>query len=286
MNLADLRHDKYRGTAPKLPMCQMLLTKGKTKETGFESLTPILFVKAESLKLSGWIDNGSGKPYTHTYSDGTQDTGIAFTAPRINFLAASPRLIEVTKKGAEAGIGMKGEMIGNFESIDGSALRSQYPKEYTTLRTVYMLYLVGSDNNPLHRVPLMLSIHGGGAACLGKQLDLFYRELEIVYSDHQNAELSLNGEQEQFFTLSQEARCLAVFNAQLDVVAIGDEQTSDIPAFTGYTEPNVENIESIFNFAHASKFHAVQKSLNNFAERYLKQFEQYHPVENMNDLVL
>lgn len=278
MNLADLRNDKYRGSAPKLPMCQMLLTKGKTKDTGFEALTPILFVKADSLKLASWVNDGSGKPYTHTYNDGKKETGLAFAAPRINFLLSSPRLIEVTKKGDEAGIGMKGEIIGNFDSPNGSSLRAKYPKEYTTLRTLYMLYLLAEDNNLLHKVPLTLSIHGGGAAFLGKSLDMFYRQLEVAYSESQDGD--------EFYTLGQDARCLAVFEAQLESVPVGEEQTSDIPAFVGYKEPTFENLESLFNFANADKIHSVQQSLSNFAERYLRQFEQYHPVNNMTELAL
>lgn len=283
MNLADLRNDKYRGGAPKLPMCQMLLTKGKAKDTGFETSTPVLFIKSEALKLSGWINNGNGKQYIHTYNGGNLETGVAFSEPRINFLAASPRLVEVTDNGANAGIGIKGEIIDNYELPQG---KEKHVKGQTTLRTVYMLYLVGLDNAPLHKIPLMLSIHGSAATYLGKALDMFYRQLEVAYSEHQNAELSLFGSEEQFFTLSQEARSLAIFQPQLDVVSAGEEQKSDIPAVVGYIEPTIENVESLFNFQYADKFQSIQKSFTNFAERYLKQFKQYHPVNNMTELAL
>ncbi len=287
MSLALLREDRFRGNLSKLPMCQMLLSKGKLKDTGFESGTPILFVKGESVKLSGWVDNGSGIPYTHVYDNGTADSGIAFSEPRLHFLASSPRLVEVTGKGFENGIGRKGEILGNYETAEGSFIReAKYPKEYTTLRTLHMVYLVGEKNQLLHKVPLILSIHGGGAAILGTQLDLFYRELEVVYSEHENAELIANGQDEQFFTLNEAARAIAVFSPLLDSVSVGSEQKSIIPAFANYIPPTVANLEQIFNFDNRSKIWATQNSLSNFASRYLKQFEVYHPVADESKLML
>lgn len=288
MKLADLRNDRFRGTSLKLPLCLMVKTVGRQKDTGFEAESPVLFIKSESLKLSSWLANGNGKPYTHTYNDNTTDTGLAFDSPRIHLVASSPRLVEVTKKGFESGIGRKGAIIGNYETEEGRTLREKvHPKEYTTLRTLHMIFLVDEQNNLLHKIPLVLSIHGGGAAILGKQLEMFYRQLEVAYSEHENLELIATGQQEQFFTLNEQARAIAVFEPELGVESVGEEQKSKIPAFIGYKEPTPETVESLFNFQNSEKILSVQSSLSPiFAQSYLRQFQQYHPVGDIESLQL
>lgn len=295
MSLASLRNPKYRGNLSQLPMCQLLLSSGKKKDTGMENQTPILYIKEESLKLSGFSGIGlinvltgefsepEGIEYKHTYQNGTVDNGIAFTNPSIHWLASSPRLVEVTDNGFQEGIGRKGEMLGNYETSEGQALYEKY-KGLVTLRTLHLIYLAGKDKRLLHRVPFTLSVHGGGAAILGQQLNRFFRELEVIYSESQQ-----EPGMEEFFTLNEEARCLAIFKPILDIEKVGTDKTSDICAVVGYEPPTVETIESFFNFENEAKLQGSQKSFSkdtNFAERYLKQFEKYHPVQDVSKLSL
>lgn len=292
MSLKRLRDPKYRGNLSQLPMCQLLLSSGKKKDTGLENQTPILFIKQESLKFSGWLNiEGEGIPYGHLYQGAKQvDNGIAFIQPQIHWLASSPRLIEVTDNGFQEGIGRKGEMLGSYETAEGQKLYEKY-KGLVTLRTLHLIYLVGKNKQLLHRVPFTLSVHGGGAAILGQQINSFFRELEVVQTDAQNLEIKLENPnaEEEFFTLNEEARCLAIFKPILEVEKVGTEKTSDICAVVGYEAPTVETIDSFFNFENEAKLQGAQKSFSkdtNFAERYLKQFEKFHPVQDVSKLSL
>lgn len=284
ISLDTFKNPEFRGSFSKLPTCLLMAKKD------------YLFVKLDDAKLAGWTrreemegflsqvknlakgkkfdlpkdyDIHCGEPVFHTFGDGKQEPGIGFRSPRIHVLAASPRLIEVTKKGADAGIGRKGDIIGNFETWQGKAQRESQPKEYTTLRTLYMLHLADSKGELLHKVPLVLSVHGGAAAYFGEYLEKFYKLMEVAFSDYYG---------DSFYTLDERARAAVAFEPVFEPVLVGDDQKSEICGVVAFKEPNALNVQEFFNFTHAERMWGTQKSLGGFAERYLKQFEEYHAL--------
>lgn len=284
ISLETFKNPEFRGNFSKLPGCLLMAKKD------------YLFVKLDDAKLAGWTrleemkgflsqvqtlpkgkkfelpkayDIACGEPLFHTFGDGKQEAGIAFRSPRIHVLAASPRLIEVTKKGADAGIGRKGDIIGNFETWQGKSRRESNPKEYTTLRTLYMLYLADSKGELLHKVPLILSVHGGAAAYFGEYLEKFYKLMEVAFSDYYG---------DSFYTLDEKARAAIAFEPVFEPVLVGEDQKSEICGVVDFKEPNALNVAEFFNFKYAEKMWGTQQSLSAFAERYLKQFEEYHAL--------
>jgi hypothetical protein len=268
-DLNNLKKDEYRGEMGKLPVCQFLISKGPKKQTGIEGDLPILFLK--DTKLAGWLNPEYGVPYKHVYKGGDTEEGIIFEDFRCNVINKSPRLIEVTLKGEEAGIGKRGQVLGVFDQPGGYDLRSNFPKEYTTLRTLYLLYFLDQQNNFLHKMPYSLSVHGGAAYHFGSSLDNFYSLLESAYSNSNYG----NG---QYLTLSPEARSLGVFHAYLTKQQVGEGNTiADVASVGDFKRPTPETIDEFFNSKFADQIFATRKSMSGFADKYLKQFEQFHP---------
>ncbi|MBW4687750.1 MAG: hypothetical protein KME40_22235 [Komarekiella atlantica HA4396-MV6] len=284
VTLDTFKSPEFRGNFSKLPICQLL--NGKN----------ILFVKSDNIKLSGWVkrvevenlitqlqatlkgkkfvlpegyDLACGTPFVHTYRNGNSESGLAFECPRIHVLASSPRMIEVNNKGAEAGIGRKGDIIGNFETWHGQSVRESHSKEFTTLRTLHMIYLVDTNGSFLHKVPLVLTVHGGAAAFFGQQLENFYKLVEIAYSDSQD---------DSFYTLNEQARAVTIFQPTFDTELVGTDARAEVCAVVGFNEPSAENVKEFFNLSNAEKIWGTQQSLSGFASRYLKQFEKFHQI--------
>lgn len=289
VTLDTFRQDKFRGEVPKLPLC--LLLAGTH-----------LFIKEEALKLCGWVDKSvfdgienaaiakitkgkkgaekveppvlipfAGIPTIHTFNGGTDEGGLAFPTCRMHVLSSSPRLVEVTDNGAKAGLGRKGSIIGNYEFPDGCEIHESYDREsnLTTLRTLHMIYLVGGDNKPLHKVPLVLSVHGGAATIFGKALELFYKLTEIALTEHYN---------DDFYTLSSEARAALIFQPTFGIEEVGTTKTSPVCSVESFIEPEAATVETHFNLEQAEYLWNVRKSLGSFAAKYMQEFAQYHPI--------
>jgi hypothetical protein len=268
-DLNNLKKDEYRGEMGKLPVCQFLISKGPKKQTGIEGDLPILFLK--DTKLAGWLNPEYGAPYKHVYKGGDTEEGIIFEDFRCNVINKSPRLIEVTLKGEQAGVGKRGQVLGIFDQPGGYELRDRFPRECTTLRTLYLLYFLDDQNNFLHKMPYSLSVHGGAAYYFGSKLDEFYSCLESAYSSSKYS----GGE---FYSLSPEARSLGVFNAYLSKQKVGEgDTTGDVAGVNSFREPTPETIDEFFNSQSADQIFATRKSMSGFADKYLKQFAEHHP---------
>jgi uncharacterized protein DUF5895 len=263
ITLADFKSPEFRGGFSKLPGCQLLNDKSK----------PVLFITDEQLKLAGWKGTDTdGEAYIHTYNDGTEKPGRAFKSPRLLVLLSSPRLIELTKKGAEANphLGSRGTFIGNYET--NPEVRESLEAENkgsTTLRTMHLIHLVNESNQILHPVPLVLSVHGAAAANFGIALEQFYRLLEIAYSQQPTQD----GEDEGFYTLNEKVRSLAVFQPVFGFDMVGDKEKSPVCSVKSFLEPDPLDLDSIFCLTQAKKVWGTQVSLGGFASRYTAQFE-------------
>lgn len=288
ITLDTFKQDRFRGEFPKLPICLLLASTH-------------LFVKEDSLKLCGWVDKSvfakieevkvervkaKGKKVTpitasaetvtgvatiHTFNDKNEEGGLSFPNPRIHILASSPRLVEVTENGMKAHLGRKGAIIGNYEFAEGAELHHKHDRELnlTTLRTLHMIYLVGADNQPLHKVPLVLSTHGGAAAIFGTQLEMYYKLLEIALTENFG---------DGYYTLNEEARASAIFQPTFGLESVGTDKTSDVCAVENFVEPTPQTVEQHLNLQNAEMLWNTRKSLGNFASRYMQQFEKFHAI--------
>ncbi len=118
-------------------------------------------------------------------------------SPRMHILAKSDRYVQLRETG---------EIIGNYETPEGRAKYEQMnadPKKPATLRSFYVIFLLDENNQGLHTVPLVLSLHGVAAARFGEAYNQFKVQMEIAYA---------KAMQTGYRSLNEKFHCLAVFN--------------------------------------------------------------------------
>lgn len=242
---------EFTGSMNKLPSCQLLNDKSK----------PGLFIKEENVKLAGWTGGAKdGEKYTHVYNDNSKEAGLFFGSPRMHVILNTPRFIEITKKGdKDMGFGKKGTIVGIY---DNNQDLYKEMGEGATLRTFYLLYLVGAKNENLHKVPFVLSVHGVAAAQFGKSLNQFYMMADTAYAEKMNT---------GYRPLNDQFHCLAIFNPIFEVSMEGAEEKSPVCVAKTFVEPSVKDLDKFFCFDKSDAFWAMQQSSAKFAQRYMKQ---------------
>lgn len=270
--------DEFRGNVGKLPVCQLLNDKAK----------PGLFIKLKDAKLAGWLSTpkDGAEEYTHIYNDESSEQGYFLANPKMHILSASPRLVEVTKNGAEAipSMGKQGSIIANYETEVGQTVHhNEATKGQTTLRTYYLIQLLNEKNEFIHKLPLVLSVKGAAAAEFGKAWEAFCKMAESAYTNVKSPSGS-------YMTLNKQARACLIFNPKFKWAMAGTGTVkSAICAVESFVEPSGKDEASLgksFNMAKAELIWGTQKSFTSFADTVLKQLEEFHPVPDGVDLAL
>jgi hypothetical protein len=266
--------DEFRGNIGKLPVCQLLNSESR----------PGLFVKEKDAKLAGWNDGivGEYDKYTHQYRDKekTKESGFFFSSPKLHILSVSPRLVEVTKKGAELGLGKIGAILQSYENEIGQYIHhNPETKGGTSLRTFYLIQLLDSKGEFIHSLPLVLSVKGAAAATFGKAWDAFGKLAESAYTKN----YSSDGE---YLTLNEQAKACLIFNPKFTGELVGEENQSFVCVVESFAEPSSKSkaeLERSFNMPKYGRIQGTRKSFAAFADRILKQLEEFHPINgNLN----
>jgi hypothetical protein len=276
LTLDLLTQDEFRGNVGKLPVCQLLNDKSK----------PGLFIKMKDAKLAGWTEKNQVEVYTHTYNDESSEAGYFFSNPKIHVLGISPRLVEVTKKGAQDKtfpFWEQGTLIANYETPEGQVVHhNKLTKGCTTLRTYYLIQLLDAENEFFHKLPLLLSVKGAAAAEFGKAYTAFCQIAEAALTQ-------LKSSDGTYLTLNSQARAVLIFNPKFKWVLVGDKDKSPVCAVESFLEPSGKNeveLNKSFNLAKSKQIMGTQKSFQSFTSTALKQLEQLHPVPENIDLGL
>lgn len=260
--------DEFRGNVGKLPVCQLLNSEAK----------PGLFVKEKDAKLAGWneVDKEYDK-YVHQYrdKDKTKEAGYFFVSPKLHVLGVSPRLVEVTKKGEELGLGKVGSILQSYENEIGQHIHhNSETKGGTSLRTFYLIQLIDSKGNFIHNLPLVLSVKGAAAATFGKAWNTFGKLAESAYT-------TLYSKAGEYLTLNEQAKASLIFNPKFGSELVGEESQSFVCVVDSFVEPSAKSKEELgksFNMAKYERIQGTQKSFKGFADRVLKQLEEFHPT--------
>ena len=278
LTLDVLTQDEFRGNVGKLPVCQLLNDKSK----------PGLFIKMKDAKLAGWTssEKNEAEIYTHTYNDESKEAGYFFSNPKIHVLGISPRLVEVTKKGAEDKsfpFGEQGTIIANYETTEGQVVHhNKLTKGCTTLRTYYLIQLLNAENEFFHKLPLLLSVKGAAAAEFGKAYSAFCQMAEAALTQIKSPDGT-------YLTLNDQARATLIFKPKFKWVLAGDKDKSPVCAIESFLEPSGKNEAELNKSFNLVKFHQIigtQKSFQSFTSTVLKQLQDFHPVPENVDLGL
>ena len=163
LQLASFQNPEFAGSLDTLQRCQIINHEDEEKVG--------LFVKQSVLDLIGWT--GEEPKNKHKFRSGAVETGVLLQSPSMHIIAVSPRLVQSRKTK---------EILENYETQQGKNLYNEL-QEDGVLRTLYIIYLVGTENENLHKVPLVLTVAGVAAAKLGTAYKQFKIKMEIAYSE-------------------------------------------------------------------------------------------------------
>lgn len=250
MELKDFQNPEFTGSIAGIQICQILNDKSPA--------TVGLFVKANTLELIGW--DGVAPNYEHTFSSGAVEKGVLYKSPKMHILATSPRFIEMRESK---------EIVGNYETQHG---RKHYIElgDKATLRSFYMIYLLGKENQNLHKVPLVLSIHGVAAAKFGEAVNSFKVKMEIAYAQRLNC---------GYRSLNKQFHCLCVFNPTFkpSLEPPNGAKKSWVAIPEGFATPSSEDLEKFICLEKSNELWSIADSFNGFANNILKTAEDENP---------
>jgi len=244
ITLDVLAGSEFTGSMAKMPKCQILNDRNP-KSIG-------LFIREATCSLIGW--KGKAPTDEHCFSDGTIEKGALLQEFRAQFILTSPRFIENK--------GERSQILGSYESPDAAEMYRQMKEagEKVTLRTLHLIQLVDEKNNPLHDVPLVLSIHGAAAAVLGKALGEFRQKLEMAFANAQKLPYSPKGER---------FHALGVFHCKFAIEQAGSGADKSPIAGAQLASTATDNtLELYLDLTTAQRTWDMQKAFAGFAKQF------------------
>jgi hypothetical protein len=268
-----MNQDTFAGTINKFPMALLLN----------DAIHPGLFIETSDAKAAGFGDDiGNGEIITHQFSGNEPEKkqGIFYTSPYLSIIAQSPRFIVISKDGVNPKNGKEihpygkaGTIVGIYADENGvinpkgSELYDQLKEEeIARLQTIYLLYVLGSDYKPLHRIPLAMPIKSTAAAAFGKALE----EMKTLYFAEVGA---INPEATP---INNEGRSLLVFKPTFVMEMRGEPSKSPvcIPASFDWDFIGTPEEAAVIN----KQYTAIRNANNNFAYKYYEQKSEFHTL--------
>jgi len=162
------------------------------------------FIRTSDLETCGWTASESDFTkgsviwdYKQTFGmapNQSVETGLNFTAPRVQILLRSPLMVEETT-------GMR-RIVGTFEDDDVKGLwdedkakadlansKGEMYKRQFSVRTKYLIYILTQDNQRAHKTPIVLTVKGLNGTDLSEKAKLFEKEMAKCLSKALDTEM-------------------------------------------------------------------------------------------------
>ncbi len=226
-----LNTEKYQGVLRDFCNCQILNDKTQCG----------LFLKDTVLARIGWTGTADMFPdaeeYEHTYNNGDSNKGIFFKTPRMMILHCGFRkdvtFIENSDKGGIEGVYPRDSYLYD----DWETANPGKPSPYKRRRLVLM-FLVSDKGTPVHKKPLLLSIHGGASNLFTDAYGTFIEQLESAFAEFAGQRSSTGFDPKQ--------AAAAIFTPTFGSQLYGDNAKSWIAYPKQWVVPTAKNIEKFF----------------------------------------
>ncbi len=223
--------EKYQGVLREFCNCQILNDKTKCG----------LFLKDTVLTRIGW--NGTpdmfpdAEEYEHTYNNGDSNKGIFFKTPRMMILHCGFRkdttFIENSDKGGIEGIYPRDSYLYD----DWQEKNPNKPSPYKRRRLI-LTFLVDENGTPVHKKPLLLSIHGGASNLFTDAYGTFIEQLESAFAEFAGLKGGAGFDPKQ--------AAAAIFTPTFGSQLYGEANKSWIAFPKQWVVPTAKTIESFF----------------------------------------
>ena len=245
----------------------MLLILNRRKDPG-------IFLKDTHADRCGWFGKPSQFPDAeHTeeeFGGGAIEEGILFRTPRLIIVRGGykddPTFVENTNEKC-AIEGLYADMNYLWDVWKEKNTKDAPPYRR---RRLILCYLVDSKGAPLHKKPLVLSIHGGAARLLCQKYSQFLEQLEAAYADH-TGDKAAQG-------FGEKMAASVIWTPTFGSEQYGDKRKSAVAVADSWEEPNSDNILDFWpkKAADIDHIEEVWESCppEVYANKYFKQCEK------------
>ena len=226
-----LNTDKYQSVMRDFCNCQILNDKSK----------PGLFLKDRVLARIGWtgtVDQfADAEEYEHQYNNGDVDKGIFFKSPRMVVLHCGFRkdvtFIENSDKGGIEGLYPRDSFLYDQWEEQNPGKPSPYKR-----RRLILIYLVDANGTPVHKKPILLSIHGGASNLFTTAYATFIEQLESAFATAMDLKSAAGFDPKQ--------SAAAIFTPTFAAQQYGETQKSWIAHPKSWIVPTAKTVSSFF----------------------------------------
>ncbi len=231
----------------------------------------------------------------HGYHDEDADYRDKYPSPRIQVLSASLPRIELQNDLTQGKFALlpdangnmmplqdklgnplgKGAIIGTYDFDNPHpAYKILKEQKVVSLRTIYLIFLLGADNEPLHDLPLKLSVKGANAVSFGEMYSQWQLAFNSAYGAVSGKGLDL--------TRNEKFYALGVFEPMLGVGSAGEgAASSDVTKVISFTKPTPENLGAYFLGSRFNETMAIIEATKDFDKKYYTEdhaaFHQFLP---------
>lgn len=222
---------KYQGVLRDFCNCQILNDKSK----------PGLFLKDTVLARIGWSGTVDMFPdaeeYDHTYNNGDSNKGVFFKTPRMLILHCGFRkdvtFIENSDKGGIEGLYPRDSILYD----DWQEQNPDKPSPYKRRRLI-LTFLVDEKGSPVHKKPILLSIHGGASNLFTDAYGTFIEQLESAFAEYAGSKGGVGFDPKQ--------AAAAIFTPTFGAQQYGEKQKSWIAFPKSWVVPTAKTVEQFF----------------------------------------
>lgn len=223
--------EKYQGILRDFCNCQILNDKTQCG----------LFLKDKVLSRIGWTGTPDMFPdaeeYSHVYNNGDTDKGVFFKTPRMVVLHCGFRkdvtFIENSDKGGIEGLYPRDSYLYDQWEEQNPGKMSPYKR-----RRLILMYLVTEKGTPVHKKPLLLSVHGGASNLFTDAYGTFIEQLESAFAEWSGSKSSTGFDPKQ--------TAAAIFTPTFGSQLYGETQKSWIAFPKQWVVPTAKTVEKFF----------------------------------------
>jgi hypothetical protein len=204
----------------RLPRIQAVRGESNLEHCGY-------FVTADNMAHAGWLDFDESQLIEYTFNSGETEQGILIRKPRMIVCPKSPVLAfdrDESEKLQQTAI------IGLYD-------RTAKENERISNIQFFQVFLVNSDNQPLHSIPLSYKAKGANQASFSKHWQQFCTEITACHAIENR--IAAKPKNASF-------KSLCVFEFEVERLIVGDKKKSPCCYVSSHTKPTLETWKQHF----------------------------------------
>jgi Family of unknown function (DUF5895) len=185
------------------------------------------FVTADQMAQAGWLDFDESQLIEYTFNSGETDQGILIRNPRMIVCPKTPVLAFDRDES---------------EKLQQTVIRGLYDrtcKENERISNIqfFQVFLVNSDNQPLHSIPLSYQAKGANQASFSQHWQQFCTEITACHAIQNR--IAAKPKNASF-------KSLCVFEFEVERQIVGEKKKSPCCYVTSHTKPTLETWKQQF----------------------------------------